>query len=502
MKRIVSIILTLAMLLGMVSVSSFAMAEGSDLEPVTIDWYVMEVPQTGNQAVWDALNAYLEEKINTHVNFHYYDSTEYATRVGPVLSTPQTADMIINANSKLSYVNNVQQGNFVALEDLLPVYAPKTWEMIPEGFWEAMKVDGHIYGIPSYKDSAQMNSLLINKTLADEIGLDLSNVVINNYLDDVVPLLYEAYEKNNGEFYVSREFPDQDQWFPCETINGLAIVNVPGIESYKGKGAGEIVFNKYATDEYRVMCNTIAKMVADGILPEGVWNFDTGRAYTTEGRYFSYGIGSGYLSVAKNTYSEDWDYDMIPYATFFTTTNYIHNAVNCISVNSEHPDRVLRLLELVNTDPYVATTLRFGTEGDYWTMTDEKGVASFEGTLNENKDANYYWYGAQFGALTSVSIVPVGNPADYIAKLIEGNDRAITDTNIGFIFDPTPVQNEIAACNSKIGEFEVNLKFGFIPLDEVDETIDRFLAELEASGAQKIIDEAQAQLDAWRAEHK
>ena len=502
MKRIVSMILALAMLLSLVSVSSVALAEGSNLEHVTIDWYVMEETKSGNQAVWDALNSYFEEKINTTVNFHYYDSTEYATRVNPILSTPQTSDMIINANSQLSYVNNVQQENFLALEDLLPVYAPKTWEMIPEGFWDAMKINGHIYGIPSYKDSAQMNSLLINETLAAEIGMDLSNVKINNYLEDVVPLLYEAYEKNNGAFYASREFPDQDQWFPVETINGLAVVNVPGVESYAGKGTGEIVFNKYATDEYRAMCNAIAKMVADGILPEDVWNFDTGRIYTDEGRYFSYGVGSGYMSVAKNTYSDEWDYGMIPYATIFTTTNYIHNAVNCISVNSEHPDRVLMLLELLNTDPYVATTIRFGMEGTYWNQSSEAGVMSIEGTMNQNRDANWYWYGAQFGSIAAVSVVPPGNPADYIETLIAANDRAVTDTNIGFIFDPTPVQNEIAACNSAIGEYEINLKFGFIAAEDVDSTIDEFLAKLEASGAQKIVDEAQKQLDAWRAENK
>ena len=53
-----------------------------------------------------------------------------------------------------------------------------------------------------------------------------------------------------------------------------------------------------------------------------------------------------------------------------------------------------------------------------------------------------------------------------------------------------------------IEEYDKNLKFGFIPEEEVDANLDEFLAKLEASGASKIIAEAQAQLDAWRAVNK
>jgi putative aldouronate transport system substrate-binding protein len=66
---------------------------------------------------------------------------------------------------------------------------------------------------------------------------------------------------------------------------------------------------------------------------------------------------------------------------------------------------------------------------------------------------------------------------------------------------PRPCK-QIAACDSVIGEYENNLRFGFIPEDEVDANIDEFLAKLDASGASKIVAEAQTQLDAWRAANK
>ena len=160
-------------------------------------------------------------------------------------------------------------------------------------------------------------------------------------------------------------------------------------------------------------------------------------------------------------------------------------------------------LEIINTDPYFATTIRFGTEGKYWNATDEENVISFEGTLNEDPAArsNYYWYGAQFGSLV-FSKVPSGYPNNFTELIQEANESAISDTNLGFIFDPTPVTNEIAACNAVIDEYETNLIFGFIPESEVDANIDEFLQKLNDSGAEKIVAEAQSQLDAWRAENK
>lgn len=505
LSRLVSLVLVLIMLLGMNAVS--LAADASTLEHVTLEWYVTEEQKPDNQAVFDAINAYLKEKINTTVNFHFIASSEYYQKVSTILMSGQEVD-IVNANSNLNYVDYVKNGAFLPIEDLIEEYAPNTYAMIPEDFWNAMYIDGHMYGIPSYKDSCQMFCVMVNETLATALGMDFSDMTIKNY-QDMVPILYEAYEKRNELFPedahlpITRTFPDIDRWAQYETINGLAVVNVPGIEDYEGMGAGEIVFNKYVTKEYRELCKTMAKLVTDGIVPFDLFNFDSSRVYDKAGKYLVSDIGSGYVTVAKNQSSKDWDTMMIPFADRIVTTNYLHNAVECVSATSKNPERALMVLDLINTDNFVATALRFGIEGTHWNMSDEQGVLDFTGTKNEDaaNRGHYYWYGAQFGAIVH-SYVPAGYPANFTELILNANASAISDTNLGFIFDPTPVKNEISACNAVIDEYTVNLKFGFIPEDEVDANVDAFLAKLEASGASKIVAEAQAQLDAWRAANK
>ena len=507
LSRFLSLLLAALMLFGCMQ---FAAAEG--LEPVTLEWYVAENSLPDNAAVFEALNAYFKEKINATINFHFVPYSEYGEKVGTILMSGQEVD-IVNANGAVGYVEYVTKESFLPIEDLLKEYAPNTYALVPEGLWDAMKVNGHIYGIPSYKDSVEMYAVMINETLANDIGLEVP-ATVQNY-QEMVPILREAFKLRNEKHpeyklsdteYVpmTRTFPDLNQWAPYETINGLAVVNVPGIDAYAGKGSGEIVFNKYATQEYRDLCKTTADLVAEGVLHENPWYWDPDRIYSDDPLAYLVGdIGNGYVTVAKHQYSQNWDTLMVPFANNIASTNYLQAAVNCVSVTSKNPERAVMALELINTDPYVATTLRFGIEGTHWIQSEEENVITFAGTKNADSSnrGHYYWYGAQFGSLV-YSKVPAGYPNNFTDLIKAANESAISDTNLGFIFDPTPVTNEIAACSAVIGEYETGLKWGWIAPDQIDAQIDEFLAKLDAAGAEKVVAEAQAQLDAWRAVNK
>ena len=505
--RLLGLVLALIMALGAVS---FATAE--DLEPVTLEWYVATDQLPDNQMVFDALNAYFQEKINATINFHFIAPSEYSDKMSPILMSGQQVD-IVNCNSGIGYVDYVMKEAFIPIEDLLVDYAPETYAMIPEGLWDAMRVNGHIYGVPSYKDSVLMYAVMINKTLADELGLDLPETV-DSY-KDMIEILREAFEARNdlhpeyvledGEFVpMTRTFPDLVQWAPYETISSFAVVNVPGIEAYEGMGSGETVFNMYATQEYRDLCNTTAELVAEGVLHDNPWYWDPDRIYSNDPyAYLVSDIGNGYVYVSEHQYSQNYVSLMIPFTNNIATTNYLQAAVNAVSVTSPNPERAVMALELINTDPFVATALRFGLEGEHWVQSDEENVINFDGTRNGDpaNRGHYYWYGANFGALV-YSKVPQGYPNNFMDLIKAANESAISDTNLGFIFDPTPVQDELAACSAVIGEYETGLKWGWIAADEVDARIDEFLAKLDEAGAQAVIDEAQAQLDAWRAVNK
>lgn len=498
MRKILSLVMALCMLFGMTS----AVAETA---PVELDWYVLEGPAPGNQMVWDAINEYMIEKINAKINFHYILGEEYNQKMTPMLMSGQKMD-IINVNGQLDYVEWAKKGAFVAMDDLLQ-YAPETAALVGEDFFNAMRIDGKVYAIPSVKDSVQMYSARFNKTLCAELGVEIPTE-INGY-KDLVPFLYAAYEARsaNEKFAdlkelgvpITRCYPDFEKWVQFEKINSLLGTNVAGIPGIAAAAAdGSEVFSIYQTEEYKEMCRTIGKMRTDGVLYNqgDVWYFDGDKVFTPN--YVLNDIGSGWVECAQ--YQDDplqkrWETTFVPFKDNVAMTSYLRQAANAISASSEHPVEAMKALELINTDEFVATALRFGLEGTHWTLN-EDGTLNTEGTLNENNDNNFYWYGAQFGAIVKSKIPASKGTAQFMEKLDAANAKAKAG-NMGFTFNPAPVQNEIAACSAVIDEFNVNLKFGKLEESEVEGELQAFSDKLDASGIKVIVEECQRQLDAF-----
>ncbi|MBQ3668733.1 MAG: ABC transporter substrate-binding protein [Clostridia bacterium] len=501
MRRILCLLVALCMVMGM----AVSVTAENDLPYVELDWYVLESPLPGNQEVFDAINEYLIEKINAKINFHFIDATEYSQKMVPILTTGTGYD-IVNVNGQLNFVEWAKKGAFAPMDELLE-YAPKTAELVGEDFFEAMKIDGSIYAIPSVKDSVQMYSARFNKTLLDEIGVEIPETITD--YRSIIPLLEEAYEARDAVYPelkeqgipITRNYPEIDKWVQFEKLNSLIGVNVagvPGMSEYAEDGSE--VFSIYQTEEYRDMCRTIGRLRTAGVYYNqgDVWYFDPDRVFTQY--YALFDIGSGWVECAQ--YADDplqkrFESAMVPYEFNVATTNYLHQAANAINAKSPNKERAMMALELINTDEFVATALRFGIEGTHWTLN-EDGTINTEGTLNQNNDNHFYWYGAQFGALIYSKVPASKGSPEFMEKLQAANEKGMPG-NMGFIFDPTPVQNEIAACSAVIDEYNVNLRFGKLEEADIEGELEAFSAKLDAAGIAVVVEEAQRQLDAFRA---
>ena len=498
MRKILSLVMALAMLCGMFT---FASAD----EVVTLEWYVLEGPAPGNQMVWDAINDYMAEKIGVKINFHYIKADEYTSKMQPMLMSGQQLD-IVNVNGQLPYVEWAKKGAFLPMDELLQ-YAPKTAELVGADFFNAMRIDGKVYAIPSVKDSVQMYSARFNQTMNDALGLTVPTE-INGY-KDLIPYLYEAKAaRDANEEYawlseqgvpVTRCYADFEKYVQFEKINSLLGTNVAGIGSISGYAAdGSEVFSIYQTAEYAEMCRAIMQMRLDGILYNGdVWYYDSDQFFKPY--YVLNDIGSGWVEAGINAddpVQKRWTTAFVPFQDNVAMTSYLHQAANAISVTCKNPEKAMQALELINTDEFVATALRFGLEGSHWTLN-EDGTLNTENTLNANNDNNFYWYGAQFGAIVYSKVPASKGTAQFMDKLAEANAKAKAG-NMGFIFDPTPVQNEVAACSAKIDEYNTNLKFGkHETMEDVNAALEAFNAALNEAGIEKVVAECQAQLNAF-----
>ncbi len=477
------------------------------LDAVELVWYTaVDNARTDTDMVWSEINRYLKENINVTLDYRFYTVEEYNDRIIPVISSGQYVDILFTGSS-FNFVGNAQQNAFLAIEDMIPQYMPKTKDILPQGAWDAVTIKGHIYGIPTYKDIADRFCLLYNKTMTDQYNLDVPQSGEWSTFIDTIPFLYAAKAARDAD---EPELANQPitgmlngirRYYPFETLIGLAVTNVPGIEAFQGKGRGETVFNLYDTAEYRELCKTINKLVDDKILPYDHTNFDPDRVLTNSGKLVCVYSG-GYIEIKPDMYAGRETALSTSAQTIMTTQN-IQASIQALSSQTKNPERALMFLELLNSDRTLGNLVRFGIEGEHYLYNDE---GRLDITISpRNKDISsyadypyYYWYGWTFGNIL-VGDLPSVVSSKFGELLNEMNNSAIQDTNIGFVVDTTPIANEIAACSNVISEYDSNTNLRSGMVKDIDKTIDEFIQKLEANGSQRIVDEIQRQLTEWRA---
>ena len=201
-RKLLAILVLLAMCISLAP----AMAE-EELPFVTIDWYFGQAEQTDSQIVNDALNEILLEKFNCNVNMHFWSGDEYWDNMRVMISSGQDVGIIgFGSQTKLDYVTESQRGAYYPLDDLLTTIGADTYALFDEEIWEAMRINGNIYGIPSLKDNGYFISLVYNATMAEELGIDMESVEYNSF-DDWEEVFYEVKEKRDAAHPEWADYP-------------------------------------------------------------------------------------------------------------------------------------------------------------------------------------------------------------------------------------------------------------------------------------------------------
>ncbi|HCS73288.1 MAG TPA: hypothetical protein DIW17_05360 [Clostridiales bacterium] len=476
------------------------------LESVELVWYsVVDVVRPDMDMVWTEINNYLSEKINATVKYNFFELGDYGDKIKTAVTAGQYMDIMFTA-SNFDFVIDAQRDAFHPIEDLIPEYAPKTYELVPDGAWDAVTVNQHIYGVPSYKDMGDRFSFLCNKTMTDKYDLDFPQDGEWATMQDMLPFLYEAKAARDEDEPDLAQFPivgminGLKRFYPFEPLAPMVGANIPSAEAFKGKGSGEIAFNLYETDEYRAMCKLLKELVDDGIFPSDYANFDPDRALLNAGKLAG-NFAGGYIEIKPDMYTGR-ETVLTNSSLCVMTTGYVQSAIQALSHQTKHPERAMMFLELINTDKELATMVRFGLEGEHYLINDEDRlditISPRNGNIVSYSDfAYYFWYGWQFGNILAGELPSVVS-TEFPNLLKALNDSSIQDTNLGFVVDTSNISNEIAACSSVIAEYDssTNLLSGM--QEDIDATVDDFIAKLESNGSKKIVEEVQEQLTNWR----
>ena len=243
MKRKLLVVLVI-MALCITFVPAIAEESTEELPFVTLDWYFGQTEQPDSQMVNDAINELLLEKFNCNVNMHFWSGNEYWDNMRVMISAGQDVGIIgFGSQTLLDYVTESQRGAYYPLDDMLTTIGADTYALFDDEIWDAMRINGNIYGIPSKKDNGYFISLVYNTTMAEELGIDMDSVEYNSFADweDV---FYEVKEKRDAAHPEWADYPvvwttnlAYPYYFAFETFfndSQIAVCNIDGIDCIEG----------------------------------------------------------------------------------------------------------------------------------------------------------------------------------------------------------------------------------------------------------------------------
>lgn len=452
---------------------------GSSEKPVELIWYTIGTPQKDVDRVMEEVNKYTTEKINATINMKMIDFGDYTQKMQVMAASGEPMDILFTSSWAFDYVQNARKGAFMEIDELLETHGQGIKEVLDPAFLEGSKVDGHNYAVPANKELPAQEVYRFNQDLLDKHNLDISSV---NSLESLEPLL-KVIKENEPGVTPYAIVNDHVPLMPFDyVIEKMPMAVYMDTTDYK-------VVNILETEEAKETLKTMRKFYQAGyISPEAATTTSVDDLYKS-GRWFADRAAT--QPLANNLWSASYGY---PVTSTPAGDAYVYNwsvmgSMQAISANSKYPEKAMEFLNLLNTDPVLRNMIDSGIEGVHY----EKIGDNVMKNLEESK--NYDMPTFSLGNIL-ITYLNENDPEDKWEQFKEFNASGKNAPLLGFNFDATNVASEIAAVQNVKDEFWASLMTGTV---DPEEYLPKANEKFKAAGLDKIIAEAQSQIDEWRA---
>lgn len=448
-------------------------------KPVELIWYTIGTPQKDTGKVVEEINKYTLEKINATIDLKQIDWGDYTQKLQVMTASGEPMDIMFTSSWAFDYVQNARKGAFLPIDDLLKEYGQGIVDTLDPAFLEGSKVDGHNYGIPANKELPAQEVYRFNKNLLDKYNLDFSNV---KTMADLEPLV-KTIKENELTVTPYGMLNDFKPVLPFDyIIENLPMAVYLDTTDYK-------VVNIFETPELKEELQTVRKFYKEGYLSPEVATTTSLEDLYTSGNWFVDRATS--QPFADNLWSASMGY---PIVTTPASDSVIYNwsvmgSMQAISANSEHPEKAMEFLNLLNTDVYLRNLVDSGIEGVHYEKIGDNKVKNLDAGQN---------YDMPTFALGNILITYLNenDPDNKWEEFKKFNDAGVEAPLLGFNFDTTNVTTEIAAIQNVKAEYWSSLMTGSV---DPEEYLPKAIEKFKAAGLDKVMAEAQKQIDEWRA---
>lgn len=447
---------------------------GTDTQVPTILWWnVGDSP--ANLAQWhNVVNEYLEQEIGVRVDYRTIPWGEWGQRHNVIINAGEYYDIMFTDASLYNGFVNMN-----AFADLTPLLGtvPDLKAYIPADIWKGVTTSKGIFAVPTVKDTARTDFFVIDDTYTQKYNYDPTSF---KTLFDLDPYFHDVKAGEGARYY-----PYQ---MTTATTFGATFINYDSLGSglpFVGismDDSSKTVVNALEKDDIKATLRQLHNWYKDGII-----NPDANVA-TEQNRQRPFFVGVGWPGAASIWQVQEGveKYNVVKAFGPIYSTDSIQGSLNSISSNSSNKEAAIKLLEFVNLDHKARDMFAYGIEGENFEYVEPTVIRN----LNDVFSSMSRYSQATFFTMSTVE----GGQKDQWDEVRAQNDAAKASPMLGFTMDQEPVRNELANCNQVWDKYKTDLLTGAV---DPDATLPQLISELEGVGLQRIIDEAQRQVNAF-----
>lgn len=444
----------------------------SNEDVVTLKWITVGNEMPNNYDAWLAnLNPYLAEKIGVNIDVEIVPWADWDTRRSVIVNSGEDFDILFTDGDK--YTSEVSIGAFADITDLVKTVATDLYSYIPADYWDAVAVNGEVYSVPTYKDSSATQYFVWDKAIADKYEVDYTSD--NNTLAGLTDTFKEMKEGEGTTPVIL----DKNGFEVITDVYDQMGVGLPALGVRYDDQSHKVV-NVLEQEEVLSQLDVVHQWYNDGII-----NADA-PAVGEVPSYRMFYVAQGWPGAAKTTWGPNMGVEAVTskFIDTIVSNSTVRGSLNGISANSKHPEKCLEFLQLLNLDTKVRDAFYYGLEGENFNYNADGEI--------ERINNDWPMAGYTQGTFFTVSKLADDefNQWDEVKEL---NANANPSVLLGFNLDTSNIETELANCRSVYEKYRSELMTG---AREPRELVKTMSAELDAAGFQKIITEAQSQIDA------
>ena len=456
--------------------------------------------QKDHQAVNEAINTILLERLNCTLTIKMTDWNLWTSKYPVLISSGDQMDLMFTA-SYFNYLQEVAKNTYLPLDNLMAEYGRDIPGVMVEGYLDAARVKGALYGIPVNKDTGQGWGVVANADMAEQIGVTLNDV---RHLEDLEPILKKAKEllpKGVVPLFLGADlsmYQIMGSTQACDDIGMMdrsRFVQLSDYIFYDMKARKSMPASRIP--EYLDQCRLVRDWFKAGYINDDVTTTQmTCREAMIEGKAFMH------VQAQSPIHKAQWENETgkrlltAEFIRGIKETQSMTGALTSLPRQCIDPARAMMVIDQFWTDAELKNLFTWGIEDRHYVRVKDNIIRLPDGVKNAELtgyNPGNFWH---FGNAYLLDVWENEDPQKW--NLLRQYCDAMPESPLlGFSFDTWPIRQELAAFTNDNTEVMPLLANGVLDTDMI---VTRISQKDRVTGIDRICAELDRQIANWLAE--